>query len=84
MKNISDYDYQYLKKDILLLANVFKIFISTYLKFYKLDPCHYFSSPGLNWDAKLGRWIKFSLFKVDQNQFIFLVVTIFFYILELY
>ena len=24
-----------------------------YLKFYKLDPCHYFSSPGLSWNAML-------------------------------
>ena len=23
------------------------------LKFYKLDPCHYFSSPGLGWNAML-------------------------------
>ena len=23
------------------------------LKFYKLDPCYYFSSPGLSWDAML-------------------------------
>ena len=23
------------------------------LKFYKLDPCHYFSSPGLSWNAML-------------------------------
>ena len=23
------------------------------LKFYGLDPCHYFSSPGLSWDAML-------------------------------
>ena len=23
------------------------------LKFYKLDPCHYFSSPGLSWDVML-------------------------------
>ena len=23
------------------------------LKFYRLDPCHYFSSPGLSWDAML-------------------------------
>ena len=22
-------------------------------KFYGLDPCHYFSSPGLSWDAML-------------------------------
>ena len=24
-----------------------------YLKFYKLDPCHYFRSPGLSWNAML-------------------------------
>ena len=23
------------------------------LKFYGLDPCHHFSSPGLSWDAML-------------------------------
>ena len=34
----------YLKKDVLLLADVFEKFISTCLKYYNLDPCHYFSS----------------------------------------
>ena len=38
-----------LKKDVLLIADV----IDTCLEFYKLDPCHYFSSPGLSWDAML-------------------------------
>ena len=28
-------------------------FISTCLRFYKLEPYHYFSSPGLSWDAML-------------------------------
>ena len=42
-----------LKKDVLLLADVFEKFISTCLKYYELDPCHYFSSPGLSWDAML-------------------------------
>ena len=37
----------------MLLADVFEKFIDTCLKFYKLDPCHYFSSPGLRWDAML-------------------------------
>ena len=23
------------------------------LKYYGLDPCHYFNSPGLNWDVML-------------------------------
>ena len=51
MKNMGDYLDHYLKKDILLLAGVFEKFIDTCLKFYGLDPCHYFSSPGLSWDA---------------------------------
>ena len=35
------------------MADVFEKFIATCLKFYGLDPCHYFSSPGLSWDAML-------------------------------
>ena len=35
------------------LAYVFEKFIDTYLEFYGLDPCHYFSSPGLSWDVML-------------------------------
>ena len=53
MKNMGDYQDHYLKKDALLLADVFEKFIDTCLKFYKLGPCHYFSSPGLSWDAML-------------------------------
>ena len=53
MKDMGDYDDHYLKKDVLLSADVFGKFIATCLKFYGLDPCHYFSSPGLSWDARL-------------------------------
>ena len=53
MKNMGDYHNHYLKKDVLLLADVFDKFIDTCLKFFELDPCHYFSSPGLSWDALL-------------------------------
>ena len=53
MKNMGDYHDHYLKKDLLLLADVFEKFIDTCLKFYGLDPCHYFSSPGLSWDVML-------------------------------
>ena len=38
---------------MLLLSDVFEQFIFTCLKYYGLDPCHYFSSPGLSWDAML-------------------------------
>ena len=53
MKNMGDYHDHYLKKDVLLSTDVFEKFINTCLKFYGLDPCHYFSSPGLSWDAML-------------------------------
>ena len=53
MENMGDYRNHYLKKDILLLGDVFEKFIDTALKFYKLDPCLYFSAPGLSWDAIL-------------------------------
>ena len=52
---MGDYHDHYLKKDVLLLADVFEKFIDTCLKYYGLDPCHYFSSPGLNWDAMLKK-----------------------------
>ena len=50
---MGNYHDNYLKKDVLLLANVFEKFIAACLKFYRLDPCHYFSSPGLVWNAML-------------------------------
>ena len=37
----------------MLLADVFETFIKTCLDYYGLDPCHYFSNPGLSWDAIL-------------------------------
>ena len=37
----------------MLLCDVFEKFISVCLKDYGLDCCHYFSSPGLSWDAML-------------------------------
>ena len=48
LKNMGDYHNHYLKKDVLLLADVFEKFIDTCMKFYGLDPCHYFCFPGLN------------------------------------
>ena len=53
IKITGDYHDQYLKKYALLLADVFEKFIDTCSKFYGLDSCHYFSSPGLSWDATL-------------------------------
>ena len=52
MKNMGDYHDRYLKRYVLLLADVLEKFIGC-LKFYGIDPCQYFSSAGLIWDAML-------------------------------
>ena len=52
-KTIRDYHDLYLKSDVLLLADVFENFRKTCLKHYSLDPAHYYTSPGLAWDACL-------------------------------
>ena len=52
-KTLKDYHDLYLKSDVLLLADVFENFRKTCLKHYKLDPCHYYTAPGLAWDACL-------------------------------
>ena len=48
LKNTGQYHDLYLKSDILLLADVFENFRKTCLQYYKLDPCHYFTAPGLS------------------------------------
>ena len=53
MKNMDDYHNHYLKKDVLQLADVFEEFIDTCFKYYGLNACHYFSSPGLSGDVML-------------------------------
>ena len=53
MNAMGDYRDLYLKTDVLLLADVFDRFINTCLEYYGLDRFHYFSSPGLSWDAML-------------------------------
>ena len=53
MNTMGGYHDLYLKSDVLLLADVFEKFINICLEYYGLDPCHYFSCPGLNLDAML-------------------------------
>ena len=48
MNTMSYYHDLHLKTDILLLLDLFQTFIDTYLEYYGLDPCYYFSSLGLS------------------------------------
>ena len=69
---MGDYRDHYLKKDVLLLVDVCEKFIGTCLKYDGLDPCHYFSSSGLSWDAMLKMTdIKFKKISyIDKYLFI--------------
>ena len=53
IKTMGEYHDLYLGSDVLLLADVFESFRKGCLQYYKLGPCHYFTSPGLSWDAML-------------------------------
>ena len=53
IKNLGQYHDLYLKIDVLLLAEIFENFRNVCLKNYELDPAHYYTSPGLSWDALL-------------------------------
>ena len=53
MKKVKDYHNLYNRVDVLLLADVFENFRDICIKNYKLDPAHYYTAPGLAWDASL-------------------------------
>ena len=72
LNNMGEYHDIYLQTDVLLLADVFESFRKSCIRYYKLDPCHYFTSPGLSWDAMLKMTdIKLELMTdIDMYQFI--------------
>ena len=53
LSSMGEYHDLYLKSDILLLADVFENFRKACQQYYELDPAHYFTTPGLSWDAML-------------------------------
>ena len=54
-RTLGDYTDLYCRTDVLLLADVFESFRKTCQKQYGLDPAHYYTSPGLSWDALLKK-----------------------------
>ena len=48
---LGDYRDIYLKTDVLLLVDVFEAFRNMCLKYYKLDPAHFYTTPGLAWQG---------------------------------
>ena len=65
IKNLGEYHDLYLKTDVLLLCDVFEKFIKTCLEYCCLEPSHYFSSPGLSWDA-MRKMTKIKLEKIND------------------
>ena len=56
LKNLGEYHDLYLKTDVLLPSNVFEAtFRNPCLENYKLDPVHFYTSPGLAWQACLKK-----------------------------
>ena len=53
METMKDYHELYNESDVLLLADVFENFRDLCLKIYGLNPVHYYTAPGLAWDACL-------------------------------
>ena len=51
--NLGDYHDLYLRTDVVLLANMYETFRDTCLKHFKLDPVHFYTSPGLAWKTCL-------------------------------
>lgn len=58
---LGDYSDVYLKSDVLILTDVFENFRKVCFQNYKLDPAHYFTTPGFTWDAML----KFTKVELD-------------------
>ena len=54
-QNLKDYHALYVATDSLLLADVFENFRKVCQGKYGLDPAHYYSAPGLSWDALLKK-----------------------------
>ena len=48
-----EYSDLYLKTDVLLLADVFENFRDKCLETHGFDPAHYYTTPGLTWNAML-------------------------------
>ena len=70
-KTLGDYHDLYVKTDVVPLADVFENFRNLCQGQYGLDPAHYYTSPGLSWDALLKKTgVELELF-TDLEMYLF-------------
>ena len=55
LKHLGDYHDLYVQSDTLLLADVFENFRNKCTEIYELDPAHFLSAPGLEWQVCLKK-----------------------------
>ena len=55
IKDLGEYHDLYVQCDTLLLADVFENFRDKCIEIYEFDPAHFFSTPGLAWQAFLKK-----------------------------
>ena len=70
--SMGEYHDLYLYQDIFLLADIFEQFRQVCLKNYELDPAHYYTVPGLAWDAalKFTKVKLVTLHDIEMHQFL--------------
>ena len=68
---MGNYSDLYCRTNVLLLADVFETFRQTCLRQYGLDLAHFYTSPGLSWDAllkKTGVELELLSMYIDTNN----------------
>ena len=74
LKNMGDFHDLYLKTDVLLLSDVLENFRKLCEKNYELDPAHFFTIPGMAWDAMLKMTgIRLELFEKGQIDMLLMI-----------
>ena len=74
LKNMGEFHDLYLKTDVLLLADVLENFRNLCEKHYELDPAHFYTVPGLSWDAmRKITGIKLDLFEEGQVDMLLMI-----------